>query len=194
MGVFIHETATVEKGSVIGDGTKIWHYAHVRKGAVVGKNCNVGHCAYIGTGVKIGDRVKIGNKASVFQGIEIENEAFIGPHVVFTNDNRPRSVGDWKLIKTYVKKGASIGSNSTILCGITLGENCMVGAGSVVTDDVPEHGLVYGNPARLMEFVCSCGGTLKAVRKAGNAVVMVCSECKKTVKIPNSVFDKLEGV
>jgi len=172
-GFYKHETATVEKGAKLGEGTKVWHYAHVREGAVLGKNCNVGHCGYVCRNVVIGDNVKIGNKVSVFEGVTIEDDVFVGPHVVFTNDMRPRSLGGWNITKTRVKRGASIGSNSTIVCGITIGSYSMVGAGSVVTKDVPDNGLVYGNPARLKGFVCRCGEDL---RDAGKGK-MKCVKC-----------------
>jgi acetyltransferase-like isoleucine patch superfamily enzyme len=181
--VTIHPTATVDKGAVIGRGTKVWHYSHVRESAVIGDNCILGHCSYVDAGVKIGNHVKIGNKASIYQGVMIEDEAFIGPHVVFTNDMRPRSVGEWKIAKTIVKKGASIGSNSTIVCGHTIGEYAMVGAGSVVTKDVPPHALVYGNPARVRGFVCFCGQDLVKAKGRGNATSMRCKRCGNDVLI-----------
>lgn len=192
MNAFIHETATVEKGAKLGSGTKVWHNAQVREGAVIGENCNLGHCAFVDQGVHIGDRVKIGNKASIFKGVEIGDEAMIAPHVVFTNDIRPRSQGDWKLIGTKVKKGASIGSNSTIICGITIGSYSMIGAGSVVSRDVPDHGLAYGNPARLMRFVCKCGENLEKVSEKGKSVEMKCISCSKHVSIPKKDYDILE--
>lgn len=188
-GVFVHETASVEDGAIVGKGSKIWHYAHVREGAVLGENCNLGHCGFIDQDVKIGDNVKMGNKVSVFKGVQIEDDVMIAPHAVFTNDKRPRSRGDWKLVKTHVKKGASIGANSTILCGLTIGKNAMTGAGSVVTRDVPDHGLVYGNPARLIGFVCECGG--KARRKSENDghVIMRCDVCDCEFEIEKDIYD-----
>ncbi len=106
--IYVHATATVEKGSILGTGTKIWHYAHVREGAKLGKNCVVSHCAYVGKDVNIGNKVKIGNKVSVFQGVTVEDDVILAPHSVFTNDMRPRSLGSWKITKTLVKKGASV--------------------------------------------------------------------------------------
>ncbi len=191
MAVLVHETATVEKGSIIGEGCKIWHYAHVREGATLGKNCNVGHCAYVGKDVKIGDNAKIGNKASIFQGVRIGKNVFIGPHVTFTNDIRPRSVGNWEITKCNVKDGASVGANSTVLCGITIGENSMVGAGSVVTKDVPGHGLVYGNPAKLKGFVCSCGADVELAINKGSDVLLKCKDCKKELTVSEEIYKKL---
>lgn len=190
-GVFIHETATVEKGAKIGAGTKVWHNSQVRENSVLGKNCVLGHCAFVDLNVKIGDNVKLGNKVSVFNGVNIESNVLIGPHVVFTNDKRPRSMGEWKVVKTLVKKGASIGSNSTIICGITLGEYSMVGSGSVVTRTVPNHGLVYGNPARLKGFVCECGENAERKSVEGDYVVMHCTDCGREFRIENGVYGLL---
>ena len=190
MDVFIHPTATVEKTAKIGSGTRVWHYAHVREGAVIGKNCILGHCAYVDKNVRIGDNVKVENKASLFQGVTIGDDVFIGPHVVFTNDARPRSLGEWKIVKTLVKKGASIGANSTILCGIVIGAHSMIGAGSVVTEDVPDHCLVYGNPARIRGFVCQCGDDLEESGKDKGFFILKCRKCKKNVKMPENIFIK----
>ena len=192
-GAFVHETATAEKGSKLGSGTKVWHYAHVREGAVIGKDCVVGHCAYVGEGVKVGDNVKIENKVSIFKGATIEDDVFIGPHVAFTNDLRPRARNaKWDVTKTRIKKGASIGVNSTIICGVTIGSHSMVGGGSVVTSDVPDHGLVYGNPAKLKGFICFCGGELGTEKKKGNGYALKCGECGKECVIPEKAYDKLE--
>ena len=181
-GFFAHETACVERGAKIGDGTKIWHFAHVREGSSIGKDCTLGHCAYVDAGVIVGDNVKIENKASVFQGVTIEDGVFVGPHVAFSNDKRPRSVNPgWKISKTLVREGASIGVNSTILCGITVGRYAMIGGGSVVTRDVPDHGLVYGNPAKLVGFVCFCGERLPQPARGGHG--SKCRVCGKSVNV-----------
>lgn len=145
---FKHETAIVDSGVQIGDGTKIWHFSHICSGAKIGKNCVLGQNVFVAPNVVIGDGVKIQNGVSVYEGVTIEDEAFLGPHCVFTNDLWPRAVGPWEISPTLVKKGASIGANATIICGNTLGEYSMVGAGSVVTKSVQPYTLVCGNPAR----------------------------------------------
>ena len=189
---FAHPTATVEKGASIGKGTKVWHYAHVREGAVIGERCVLGHCAFVDTHVTIGSRVKIGNKASIYNGVTVEDDAFIGPHACFTNDIRPRSAGEWSITKTLVRRGASIGANSTIVCGVVIGADALVGAGSVVTRDVPANGLVFGNPAKLHGFVCSCGkGIGKAGAKAGHMVR--CGACGKEVEVQADASAGCEG-
>jgi acetyltransferase-like isoleucine patch superfamily enzyme len=190
-GTFVHGTATVEEGAVLGEGTKVWHCAHVREGARLGRNCIVGHCAYVGKDVRVGDNVKIQNKATLYKGVSVEDDVFVGPHVAFSNDLEPRSVGDFKIVPTVVKKGASIGVNSTVICGVTIGEYAMVGGGSVVTRDVPAHGLVYGNPASLRGFVCSCGKDLGKGEQKDGAVSIRCGSCGKTCVIPAGVYAKL---
>jgi len=157
--LFIHKSAIVDRDEdglldcEIGDGTKIWAFSHISRGAKIGKECVIGEGVHIGPGVIIGDNVKIQNGALIYKGVTIEDDVFIGPGVVTTNDIFPRSQGDWskRFRKTLIKKGASVGANATIICGITLGETCMVGAGSVVTHDVARGSLVYGNPARVRE-------------------------------------------
>ncbi len=162
MVVFIHPTAEVDPRAKIGYGTKIWHQAQVREFAEIGENCNIGKGVYIDLKVKVGNRVKIQNYVSVYHGVTIEDDVFVGPSVTFTNDKHPRAWlwDESRLCRTLVKRGASIGANSTIVCGVTIGEYAMIGAGSVVTKDVPPHGLVVGNPARLVWFVCECGERL----------------------------------
>lgn len=157
---FIHPQALVETGEV-GPKTRIWAFAHVLKGASIGANCNIGDHCFIEGKVAIGNEVVVKNGVSIWDGVTIEDRVFIGPNVSFTNDFIPRAkVYHERYEKTLVQKGASIGSNATILCGITLGKWCVVGAGSVVTKDVPAFGLVYGNPARLRGWVCRCGKKL----------------------------------
>lgn len=173
---FIHPTAEVSDSAHIGKGTTIWHQSQVREGACIGKNCNLGKGAYIDKAVTIGDDCKIQNYACVYQGVTIKDKVFIGPHAVFTNDMYPRSwlwSGD-RLKKTVVEDGASIGANATIVCGITIGKYALVGAGAVITKDVPAYGLVTGNPGTLKGYVCSCGHPLKG---------STCPVCGKSVKV-----------
>ncbi len=153
----IHCLADVEDGARIGGGTRIWRFAHVRRGAEVGEQCVLGNGVFVDTDVKIGRGVKIQNGVSVYAGVTIEDEAFLGPHMTFTNDLHPRSFNEeWELIPTWVGRGASIGANATVLCGVRIGEYSMVAAGAVVTHDVPPYGLVVGAP-RLVGYVCRCG-------------------------------------
>lgn len=190
-GYFNHETSTVEDGAVIGDGTNIWHYAHVREKSKIGKNCNLGKDVYIDTKVEIGDNVKIQNGVSVYEGVTVEDDVFLGPHMTFTNDFYPRASNNgWDVVSTLVKKGASIGAHATIVSGVTIGEYAMVGAGAVVTKDVPDFALVYGNPAELQGFVCYCGQKLTDVKSDGDVIKLKCSECGKVVKISRKTFKK----
>jgi acetyltransferase-like isoleucine patch superfamily enzyme len=180
--IFIHSTAIVEEGSYVGEGTKIWVNSHIRKGADVGKNCIIGKDTYIDTNVTIGDDCKIQNGVSIFHGVTIENKVFIGPNVAFTNDMYPRAfVKEWEIRKTLIKKGSSIGANATIICGITLGEYCMVGAGSVVSKKVPRQALVVGNPAHIIGYVCECGIKLDRDGK--------CDKCNAQYEISSLIGD-----
>jgi len=191
--IFVHPTAEVSTEAEIGEGTKIWHQAQVREGVKIGKNCILGKSVYVDKNVKIGNNVKLENRVSVYQGVTIEDDVFVGPHVTFTNDLYPRAfVRDWKIVPTLVRKGASIGAGSVILCGVTIGEYAMIGAGSVVTKDVPAHALVYGNPARIKGFVCRCGKKLKEKERNKNFVLMSCEHCKSEYKIPIEDFNKME--
>jgi len=159
--VFIHNTAEVNEKAIIGKGTKIWNLAQVRENTIIGENCNISKNVYIDIDVKIGSRVKLQNNVNVYHGVEIEDDVFVGPSATFTNDMYPRSFNsDFKVYKTLVKKGASIGANATIVCGITIGEYAMIGAGSVVTKDVKSYSLVVGNPGKVIGFVCQCGHRL----------------------------------
>ena len=190
----IHETAIVEEGVQLGEGTRIWHFAHVRKGAKIGRNGNIGKDVYIDTNVVIGDNCKIQNFASLYHGLIVGNNVFIGPHVCFTNDLFPRASiwNEERLVKTIVKDGVSIGANSTIIAGITIGESAMVGAGAVVTKDVPNRALVFGNPARVRGFVCECGKKLEKKSKKKNLVLLLCPQCGKEVSIDAAIYKECE--
>jgi UDP-2-acetamido-3-amino-2,3-dideoxy-glucuronate N-acetyltransferase len=156
----IDPSAVVEDGAVVGQGARIWHFAHVRSGARIGDDTVIGKSAYIDTGAVIGAGCKIQNFVSVYSGVTLEDEVFVGPSVVFTNDLHPRASGTWELVPTLVRRGASLGANATVLCGVTIGEWATVGAGAVVTSDVEPHRLVVGNPARAVGWVCRCGHTV----------------------------------
>ncbi|NDJ85675.1 MAG: N-acetyltransferase [Chloroflexi bacterium] len=179
--MFIHPTAEVEAGAEIGPETRIWHLCQIRRGATIGSHCVIGRGVFVDVDVEIGDNVKIQNYVSVFHGVTIANGVFVGPHVCFTNDLLPRAVNpdmglkaadDWTLTRTYVNDGASIGANATIVCGVTVGRWAMIGAGSVVTKDVPDFGLVVGNPAKLIGYVCAC-----AMRHATEEAARSCTQC-----------------
>jgi len=148
---FVHESSYVDEDAEIGEGTKIWHFCHIMSGAKIGKNCTMGQNVNVGSRAVIGDGVKIQNNVSVYDDVIIEDDVFCGPSCVFTNVINPRAFVERKneYKKTVVKKGASIGANATIVCGVTIGEYALVGSGSVVTGDVPAYALVYGNPARV---------------------------------------------
>jgi UDP-2-acetamido-3-amino-2,3-dideoxy-glucuronate N-acetyltransferase len=149
MKYFKHTTAVIDEPVSIGNGTKIWHFSHISENAKIGKKVIIGQNVFVGKGVIIGDGCKIQNNVSVYEGVTLEENVFIGPSVVFTNVNIPRANIDQKnkFLKTLVKKGCSIGANATIICGITLGKNCFIGAGSVVTKNTEPNSLYYGNPA-----------------------------------------------
>jgi len=157
---FIHETAIVEDGAILGPGTKVWHHVHVRSGAVIGAGCNLGQSVYVDSGVVIGDRVKVQNHVSLFDGVTLGDDIMVGPSACFTNDLRPRSGDDWQITETLVGSGVGIGANATIVCGVTIGDWALIGAGTVVVDDVPRHALVVGNPSRIIGWVNQKGETI----------------------------------
>ena len=165
----IHPSAEVEPGAQVAESARIWHHCHIRAGAVVGDGCILGLGVYVDTGVTIGANCKLQNRVSVYHGVTIEDGVFVGPHATFTNDRLPRAIrpdgglsveGDWTVEPTHVMTGASIGAGAVILPGVTIGWWAMIGAGAVVTRDVPDHGLVTGNPAYLTGYVCQCGHPL----------------------------------
>jgi len=160
---FVHPAAIVDEGAVIGTGTKIWHFSHVMSTARLGRHCVIGQNVFIGNKVVVGDRVKIQNNVSLYEGVECEEDVFLGPSCVFTNVSNPRSFIERKseFRKTLVRKGASIGANATVICGNTIGAYALVGAGAVVTRDVPDFALVVGNPARQKGWISAHGHQLK---------------------------------
>jgi UDP-2-acetamido-3-amino-2,3-dideoxy-glucuronate N-acetyltransferase len=176
----IHPTAEVSPKAKIGEGTRIWHQSQVREDVVIGDNCIIGKNVYVDFGVRIGSGVKLQNNVSVYHGVTIGNDVFVGPGVCFSNDLYPRAKiwDDSRVVKTEIKDGVSIGANSTIVCGNTIGENAMIGAGSVVTKDIPPHALAYGNPAKVAGYVCVCGRKLEKKGKAHS-----CPECKKVYEL-----------
>ena len=171
---FVHETAVVDEGSVVGDGSKIWHFSHILSNSCVGENCNIGQNVVVGPDVRVGNGCKIQNNVSVYKGVTLEDDVFCGPSMVFTNVFNPRSaIRRMEEIRpTLVKQGASIGGNATIVCGTTIGNYAFVGAGAVVTKDVPDHALVVGNPARQTGWMCCCGEKLDDL--------LCCESCGKS--------------
>lgn len=199
MSIRIHPTADVSPLANIGEGTSIWHQSQVRERAQLGRNCIIGKGVYIDFEVSLGDNVKVQNYVSVYHGVTIEEGVFVGPHVCFTNDLRPRAINpdgslkatdDWVLTRTLICRGAALGANSTIVCGTTIGPWALVGSGSVVTRDVPPYGMVYGNPARLHGFVCPCGGRLQEGSRSEGKVVGYCTDCNGQVEIPVDDWEK----
>ncbi len=166
-GFFVHESSYVDDGVQVGEGTMIWHFCHLLRGTRIGKQCRIGQNVVIGPEVEIGNNVKIQNNVSIYQGVILEDDVFCGPSMVFTNVLTPRCAFPRNTAKdfapTLVKRGASIGANATIVCGHTIGEHALIGAGSVVTKDVPPYALVYGNPARQHGWACQCGEVLALV-------------------------------
>lgn len=160
--IFLHPHGLCESDQV-GDGTRIWAFAHVLAGAVIGRQCNICDHAYIESGVTLGDRVTVKNNVLLFEGVTIEDDVFLGPGVIFTNDLRPRSTikrhGD-DLLRTRIRMGATLGAGCVVICGVTVGVNAFVGAGAVIVKDVPPYGLLVGNPGRLVGWVCRCGERL----------------------------------
>lgn len=181
---FIHESSYIDEPVFIGEGTKIWHFCHVMKNSQIGRNCVLGQNVNIDSGVILGNNVKIQNNVSVYKGVKIEDDVFCGPSMVFTNVSNPRSAFPKALDEyesTLVKRGATIGANATIVCGITIGEYTFIGAGSVVTKDVLAYALIYGVPARQHGWMCQCGTRLEFM---GNFAR--CNVCKHEYRLKNN--------
>ena len=191
--VYINSTAIIDEGVYLGSGTKVWHFVHIMKDAKIGKDCIIADYVYIGKGVTIGNTVKLENRTTVYEGVTIEDNVFVGPHVTFTNDPYPRSFSkDWKIQPTLVKEGSSIGARTVIVCGVTIGEYALIGAGSVITENIPAHALAYGNPARIRGFVCKCAIKLKKKEEKKNYTCMMCPVCNKKYKIATKDYARLE--
>jgi UDP-2-acetamido-3-amino-2,3-dideoxy-glucuronate N-acetyltransferase len=175
---FVHESSYVDEPCEIGEGTKIWHFSHVMANSKIGRGCNIGQNVVVSPQVTIGDNVKLQNNVSVYTGVELEDDVFCGPSMVFTNVVNPRSAISRKdeYRKTLVKKGASIGANATVVCGHTIGRYAFIGAGAVVTKDVPDFALIVGNPGRIAGWMCRCGIRLELGRD-GKTESVDCTAC-----------------
>jgi UDP-2-acetamido-3-amino-2,3-dideoxy-glucuronate N-acetyltransferase len=186
--VLVHPTAEVSPEASLGQGVKVWRQAHIREGAVIGDGCIIGASVYIGAGVRLGRNCKVQNAALLYEGLQLEDGVLVGPQVCFTNDHRPRAVNpdltlksasDWEVGHTLVREGASVGAQSVVITGVTIGRWALVGAGSVVTRDVPDHALVFGQPARLQGWVCHCARRMEVRSDAEGW----CPTCQRSVSI-----------
>ena len=187
---FAHETVVIDSGSEIGSGTKIWHFSHIMTGCVIGENCNIGQNVVVSPGVSLGKNVKVQNNVSIYTGVICDDDVFLGPSMVFTNVINPRSAVNRKneYMKTLVKKSATIGANATIVCGITLGEFCFVGAGAVVTKDVKPYALVVGNPSRPIGWMSEYGHRLEFDEKN----IAVCPESGQKYRLEGDNVSRIE--
>lgn len=183
---FVHPTSIVDENVEIGENTKVWHFSHIQSGAVIGKNCSLGQNVNISNNVKIGNGVKMQNNVSLYEGVELEDYVFCGPSCVFTNDLTPRAKypkGHAGYKKTLVKEGASIGANATVVCGHTIGKWALIGAGAVVTSNVPNYALMLGVPARRKGWACECGELLSGT--------LVCTKCSRKYKETNEGLEEI---
>lgn len=190
---FVHESSYVDEGAEIGAGTKIWHFCHVMPRTQIGEQCNIGQNVLVASDVKIGRNVKIQNNVSLYTGVIVEDDVFLGPSMVFTNVMNPRSHINRKneYLQTLVKRGASIGANATVVCGTTIGRYSFIGAGSVVTRDVPDYALVHGNPARVRGWMCQCGIKLQFVTDGGKDRA-TCGTCNTSYTKQGDIVTQLE--
>ena len=191
MEAFVHETATIDEPCHLGEGTKIWHYTHVMAGARIGARCNIGQNVYVDHEVVIGDGCKVQNNVSVYKGVTLEDGVFCGPSMVFTNVMNPRAFIERKheFRPTLVQRGATLGANCTIVCGVTIGRYALIGAGSVITRDVPDYAMVYGVPGRQQGWISEEGSALDAADEAG---LFVCPDTGKRYRLAEGVLAPLD--
>lgn len=191
MSAFVHESAYVDDNVKLGDNTKVWHFSHIQSGTIIGSNCSFGQNVNVGNNVKIGNNVKVQNNVSIYEGVELEDYVFCGPSMVFTNVINPRCKypqrGSEFYSKTLVKEGASLGANCTIVCGVTIGKHAFVGAGAVVTKDVPDYALVVGTPARIKGWVSEAGE--KLIFNPDN--ISICSKTNIKYKLENNLVSEV---
>jgi acetyltransferase-like isoleucine patch superfamily enzyme len=200
--IYVHPTADVSAEASVGDGTKIWHQAQVREGAVIGRQCILGKGVYVDKDVRIGDSCKLQNGVLVFHGFNLEAGVFIGPGAMLLNDKHPRAVNpdgslksdeDWSVSQGVIEFGAAVGGGAVVLPGVRIGRMALVGSGAVVTRDVPERGIVAGNPARLRGFACDCGRPLAKSDTSGGDLVYTCAHDGRTYQIPEATARKVEA-
>jgi len=189
---FVHESSYVDEGCRIGAGTKIWHFSHIMSGAVIGERCNIGQNVVISPDVVLGNNVKVQNNVSIYTGVILEDDVFCGPSMVFTNVVNPRSAVSRKdeYRETLVKRGASIGANSTIVCGHTIGAYAFIGAGAVVTKDIPDYALIVGNPGRVSGWMCECG--VKLASGSAPPKEATCGACQKRYATRDGRLSKID--
>ena len=187
---FVHKTAVIDENAEIGEGSKIWHFSHIMSNCIIGKICNIGQNVVVSSDVILGDNVKVQNNVSIYSGVICEDDVFLGPSMVFTNILNPRSaiIRRDNYIMTIVKKGASIGANATIICGNSIGEYAMIGAGSVVTKDIPNYALVVGNPSKQIGWVSEYGHTLKF----NEFNIAICPESFQEYLLNNNKIERIK--
>lgn len=192
---FAHETAVIDENTDIGAGTKIWHFSHIMPNSVIGRNCNIGQNVVVSPGCIIGSNCKIQNNVSIYTGVILDDDVFCGPSMVFTNVINPRShiVRKDEYRQTRVGRGASIGANATIVCGVTLGKFSFIGAGAVVTKDVPDYGMIVGNPGRLKGYVCYCGNKLDIAVDSDIQGFATCTDCGRKYQKNNVSVIELQA-